>query len=157
MNFSLPRDVAYFPDATGESNSGVINVAGAFSLSFDGLAPIVLTGAGGTLLVDASAIPATSTLTVADDAIANNGVSQVMGDGGVETTTFGAGAGNDTINVIGTGGNSIVQVNAGQGDDTITLQGSGASSAVQLNGQDGFDGIGIYGAGPGKTEAHAES
>ncbi len=106
-NFTTAQDVAYFSDGVGTANSGVVNVSGVFTMSFEGLAPIGLFGAGGSLTVDATGTPATTTLTLADLAPAGDGVNQITGDGGFETTTF--------------SGFANLTLRGGDGSETITL------------------------------------
>jgi len=104
--------VSYFSD-TNEANSGVINVGGQFTMSYDGLAPQTFTSlSGGTLVVDATSTPATTTLNISDDATPSDGVNVITGDGGFETTTFSGyanlilrgGAGAETISLMGLDG-----------------------------------------------------
>jgi hypothetical protein len=86
LNFTTLHDTVYTSDALDTANSGNLTAAGAtpdFVMSFAGLAPLNLSGVGGTLLVDATSTPATGTLTLADDAVAADGWSQVAGDGGL--------------------------------------------------------------------------
>ena len=104
--------VSYFSDDDVAGNSGNINVQDTnpvaaarlgFSLSFANLAPIDVLGAGpgSLLLVDATSTPGTSTIDLEDDstaagpfgglfgaAAANDGVSAISGNGGLETTRF---------------------------------------------------------------------
>ncbi|CAK9091593.1 Acyl-CoA dehydrogenase IpdE2 (5OH-HIP-CoA dehydrogenase beta subunit) [Durusdinium trenchii] len=106
--FTLPQDVAYFSD-TNEPNSGVINVLNNYTMSFDGLAPLHLSGATGSLLIDATSTPDTTFLNLDDNAIPDDGFMVVSADGGVEQTTFGGftnltlrgGDGTETFNVLG--------------------------------------------------------
>ncbi|NND99210.1 MAG: CHRD domain-containing protein, partial [Pirellulaceae bacterium] len=105
--FATAQDVAYFSDDVGDSKSGVINVSGALTMSFVGLEPIGLVGAGGSLTVDATSTPATTMLTVMDLAPLGDGVNEITGDGGFETTTF--------------SGFASVTVRGGDGSETITL------------------------------------
>ncbi|EMI52798.1 Ig-like domain-containing protein [Rhodopirellula sallentina] len=106
-NFTTAQDVAYFSDGVDTANSGVVNVSGAFTMSFEGLAPIGLIGAGGSLTVDATGTPATTTLTLSDLAPAGDGVNQITGNGGFETTTF--------------SGFANLTLRGGDGSETITL------------------------------------
>ncbi|MFG0288364.1 MAG: beta strand repeat-containing protein, partial [Rhodopirellula sp. JB044] len=106
-NFTTAQDVAYFSDLVDDLNSGVVNVSGVLTLSFAGLAPIGLFGAGGSLTVDATGTPATTVLTLADLAPAGDGVNQITGDGGFETTTF--------------SGFANLTLRGGDGAETITL------------------------------------
>ena len=109
MSFTDSLDTAYFADADTAANSGVVTVDGEFSLSFSGLAPLVMSGAGGTLTVDASALPGLTTLSIADDPsdTAGPGGNVITGNGGFETTYF-----NGYTNLV---------VRGGDGSETITL------------------------------------
>ena len=109
MSFTDALDTAYFADDDTAANSGVVNVDGEFSLSFSGLAPLVFSGAGGTLTVDASALPGLTTLTITDDPLdtAGPGGNVITGNGGFETTFF-----NGYTNLV---------VRGGDGSETITL------------------------------------
>ena len=117
MAFLTVQDVAYFADDVAPANSGVVNVSGALTLSFENLAPLTLSGAGGSLLLDASSAPAVSTMTIADDATdaAGLGGNVVSGNGGFETTFH---AGFDTVTV-----------RSGEGSETVTLQGLDPASS----------------------------
>jgi len=76
-----PLDVATFPDVIGFSKSGVVNVKGAFTMSYENIAPLLFTGAGGSLLVDATLLTEMTTLSQTD---LGDGVEQIDGDGGFE-------------------------------------------------------------------------
>ena len=108
IRFLTERNVAYFADNVAAANSGLVNIDGGLTVSFAGLAPLNLVGAGGSLTVDATASPATSSLTIQDAGTPTDGVSRVLGNGGFETTTF---SGFGTITVLG-----------GIGPETITLE-----------------------------------
>ena len=86
--FTTAQDVTYFADDVAAANSGVVNIDGAVTLSFEGLAPLAFVGAGGSLTVDASALAALTTLTVEDEGAAGDGSNMVSGDAGFETTIF---------------------------------------------------------------------
>ncbi len=116
--------VSYFSDDVGGANSGVVNVDGIFTLSFDEFAPLDFLGAGvaSTLVIDATSTAATTTLTVDDDfnfAVAyaalfgasglNDGVTAVVGDGGFESTRF---ANYGTVIVRGGDGSELITLNA---------------------------------------------
>ncbi len=119
INFTLPQDVAYFSD-TNEPNSGVINVLNNYTLSFGGLAPIRLSGATGTLLVDASSTPATTFLTLDDNGIPDDGVMVITADGGVEKTTF--------------SGFTNLKLRGGDGAETFTILGMDVTKPLGLGG-----------------------
>ena len=118
--FTTARDVAYFSDAVGTANSGVINVSGVYTMSFENLTPITIIGAGGSLTVDATSTPATTTLTLDDDAgdTAGVGGNVITGDGGFETTYF---TGFPTLTVRG-----------GDGSETLTLVNADTAGAFPL-------------------------
>lgn len=78
--------VSYFPDAT-RANSGNVEVGGATLLSFAGLSALSVEAAGGNLIADASLLQSTA-LTVSDDGIGGNRMSQVAGDGGFTRIRF---------------------------------------------------------------------
>lgn len=123
------HDVAYFSDDVVAANSGVVNVQGEFNLSFSGVAPLILSGAGGPVTIDASSTPGTTWLDISDDPldIAGPGGNVIAGDGGLETTYF---AGFDSVYVYG-----------GTGSETITLWGLDAASsetAITVDGDDSF-------------------
>ncbi|HUY90682.1 MAG TPA: DUF4214 domain-containing protein [Pirellulales bacterium] len=134
MSFLTSQNVTYFDDNFAPSHSGVVNVAGQFSLSFDGLAPVNFTGAGGTLTVNTLSDPFNTSLTVADDGTPGDGVSQITGNGGFETTTF-SGYNNLVVQGLNATGESItlagldsatslsnVTLQGGAGDDNIAVQ-----------------------------------
>ncbi|HVX63201.1 MAG TPA: autotransporter-associated beta strand repeat-containing protein, partial [Pirellulales bacterium] len=133
VNFLNSHDVTYFDDNASSSKSGVVNVAGQFTLSFDGMAPVNFTGAGGTLTVNTLADPTNTNLTVADDGTPGDGVSQITGDGGFETTTF-------------SGFNNLVVQGLNAVGEMITLAGLDSAttlSNVTLQGGAGFDIINV--------------
>ena len=79
-------------------------------MSYDSLAPQTFTStAGGTLVLDATSTAAVTTLTLEDDATADDGVNQVTANvgGGFEATTF--------------SGYSGLILRGGTGSETITL------------------------------------
>ena len=112
FTFVNSHDVAFFSDNSAAANSGVVNVNGALTTSFDGFAPMTYVGAGGSFLADASANPTVSQLTVTNSGGANDGVSQVTGDGTFETATFSgfasatvrSGPGADTVDLVSVDG-----------------------------------------------------
>lgn len=122
LNFNSLQDAAYFSDVVGAANSGVVNVAGAFTMSFEDLAPMIFSGAGGALLIDASANTGLTLMTVSDDAgdTAGAGGNQVTGDNAFETAFF--------------AGWTTVTVRSGPGAETINLVGlDAASSETTIN------------------------
>jgi len=133
---TVDRDVAYFSDSnlSFAVNNGDINIAPAagplvgFTMTFADLTPINFIGAGGSLLVDATSTPATTTLSIDDDGMAMDGVSMITGDGGFETTTF---SGFDSLNVRGGAGDELVDLAAL--DDTTT------TTAVTIDGDNTTD------------------
>jgi len=147
--FTTSQDVAYFSHDAANSipagataNAGVISIADQLTVSFEGLAPISVVGVGGSLLLDATATPGTTILTIDDDinapaplavpAAAANGVTAVFGDGGWETVQF-AGFADVTVR-SGTGSETIFLVaidNAAAPGDLIT--------DIILDGDDAFN------------------
>src|SRR5262249_2327062 len=92
-----------------------------FLMSFANVTPIAINNtaanvAGADLTVDASSTPATSQMTISDDATPGDGYSQVSGDGGISTTTF--------------NGFQTLTVRGGTGSETLQLK--GLDSATQL-------------------------
>lgn len=128
INFTLPQDVAYFSD-TNEPNSGVINVLNNYTMSFDGLTPLRLSGATGSLLVDATSTPATSVLTLDDNGVPDDGFMVITGDGGFEQTTFGG-----FTNLKIRGGDSAETINVFGIDTTKPLGLGGPLASVELDG-----------------------
>lgn len=106
--FTSAQTAAYFSDTAAAANSGVVTVGG-INLSFEGLAPVIFAGAGGSLLVDASANAGLTTMTVSDDPAntAGAGGNQVTGNNAFETAFF--------------RGFASVTVRSGDGADTINL------------------------------------
>jgi hypothetical protein len=88
-----PHDVAYFADVDDTANSGNVNVDGVFSLSFESLSPLLISGAGGSMLIDATGLGDMSELAVRQ---VGRDAYEVRGDGGFETTVF---SGFDRVNV----------------------------------------------------------
>jgi filamentous hemagglutinin family protein len=108
-------DAAYFSDTVGAANSGVVNLAGAMTTSFENLAPVNVVGAGGTYTVDASANPnmAGDTITLTDNGTVapfdTDGINTISStEATFETTNFSGfanlvlrgGNGAQTINVV---------------------------------------------------------
>jgi hypothetical protein len=87
LTLITPQNVGVFPDPPPQlnPNSGVVNVEGAFTLSYDHLTPIVIAAAGGALLIDAALMTDTTELTLVD---LGGDVWRIDGDGGFEATTF---------------------------------------------------------------------
>ena len=95
-------------------------------MSFANLAPLNLSGAGGSLMVDATSTPATSNLTFSDDLAPADGWSQVAGDGGFETTRF---RGYTQLFVVGGDGSELIdQVGL---DSATTLTSSSSAAATR--------------------------
>ncbi|MCA9185835.1 MAG: hypothetical protein KDA99_09455, partial [Planctomycetales bacterium] len=117
------HNVAYFSD-TEAANSGVVVVEGAFALSFDGLEPLTIVGAGGGLLVDATSTPTTSTLTLSDAGTPTDGVNVITGDGGFEATTF---SGFNGLTIRGGDGAEVITVAS---VDAADPDGAGAGAAL---------------------------
>ncbi|MFH1918660.1 MAG: hypothetical protein ABIP48_02060 [Planctomycetota bacterium] len=80
-----PQDAAIFNDLIGPLKSGVVNFDGFLTMSYVNLEPILLQGAGGSLLIDATLLREMTQMTLLD---LGGGVYEVSGDGGFETTTF---------------------------------------------------------------------
>ncbi|MGE0757563.1 MAG: autotransporter-associated beta strand repeat-containing protein, partial [Pirellulaceae bacterium] len=112
FQLATSRDVAYFSDAADSPNSGMVNIAGVLTLSFESLTPISFVGAGGTLTVDATGTAATTALTLAD--VPGTGVSQITGNGGFETTTF---SGFDSLVMRGGDGGEVITLASVDGAD----------------------------------------
>jgi len=113
-------DVAFFSDLVGASNSGVINVDGVMTMSFETLAPIYFNGGGGgTLTVDATGTPLTA-LTIDDDINAPPplAVPAFAGDGVTAIWDPVGGNGFETVQYTGFAG---VTVLGGTGAQTMTL------------------------------------
>lgn len=148
--------VSYFSDDDAEPasdpNSGVVNVQGQMTLSFDGLAPMSHTSliTGGTLVVDATSTAATTFLTVNDTGGAADGTNIVTGDGGFEDTTFTgfanlivrSGTGNETVTLIGAdgatpagGGSPLASIRL-DGDNSLDGPAAGADSLGNDTGDD---------------------
>ncbi|MCA9245959.1 MAG: choice-of-anchor D domain-containing protein [Planctomycetales bacterium] len=162
MNFLTSQDVSYFSDNDTAANSGVVNVDGEFTLSFTSLTPMSFTGAGGSLAIDASSTPATSTITISEGVAAADGVSRVTGNGGFETVDFsgfgslsilGGGGAAETINLVSLdsvspptsvvldGDNTTDTDNSG---DTLRVQSTPSGVAVTLRGGGGNDAFNIF-------------
>ena len=116
------QQVAYFSgqaDPTDPTQKrGNLSVAGQFNLSFDGLTPQVIPSTGGTLLVDASADPEATILTLRDDEtdLAGTGGMMVTGDGGFETVFF--------------NGFTEIVVVGGEGSETLVLESFDAATSL---------------------------
>ncbi|HVC97874.1 MAG TPA: choice-of-anchor Q domain-containing protein, partial [Pirellulales bacterium] len=136
FDFTQPHDAAYFDDnlsAGQPGHSGVVNVAGAFTLSFTGVTSMLLNGAGGNLTADDAADPAATRLTAADSGSSTDGVSQIVGNGGFQNLRFdgynGLALRGDNAN-----GNSLTLADV----DTTPVAGNGLSG-VTLQGGSGPD------------------
>ncbi|QDU23547.1 beta strand repeat-containing protein [Urbifossiella limnaea] len=105
IELGASESVAYFSDTVDTANSGVVSIAGDLNLSFENLAPLVVVGAGGAYLVDASANASLTTMNITNSGGAADGVSTVDGNGTFEDTDF--------------SGFATVTVRSGPGVDTI--------------------------------------
>jgi Ca2+-binding RTX toxin-like protein len=132
LSFLTSRNVADFSDNAGPANSENVSVAGAFTLSAENLRPNVFVGAGGTLIIDATANPMVTTLNFAAVGGGTNIVSDPLGEG-FESATF---SGFDSVEVL-----------AGTGPHTVTLQSADGSAppspghpltAISLSGNNSF-------------------
>jgi hypothetical protein len=82
QNVGIFQDTLQLPGV--EPNSGVINVEGAFTLSYESLSPIDVQGAGGAVMIDASLLGRMTELLLSSPGDA----FELRGDGGFETTSF---------------------------------------------------------------------
>ena len=116
----------------GQANSGVVNVQGQFTMSFDDLAPMTQTSfVGGTLTLDATSTPASAAFELRDnDGGTANGVNIVDGDGGFEDTTFSGFA-----NLIVRGGDNSELVTLTGLDPTDPDGGGGAAALTSVTPQ----------------------
>lgn len=166
VNFTTANNTGYFSDTNDAGNSGNLSAApGVFPaigvpgllMSFANLEPLVLSGAGGSLLTDASGIAATSSLTLTDIGTQ----TRIVGDGGFAPTSFSGynavavigGDGAETLNVISVdnaalaavtllGGNTNNLLGLAGGDvaaDTLRVQSLPISVAATLIGNAGSD------------------
>lgn len=129
--FANPQTLSTFDDVVAAANSGVANIAGAVSISYDSLTPIIAVGAGGSFLADASALPTGADLVIADDLLdtAGAGGHMITGTAGFESR-FVSGFANLVIR-SGLGGNAITLAGldpAGT-ETTITLDGDDIANA----------------------------
>jgi len=85
LQLSSPLNVGVFQDLIGAPNSGVVNVDGEFTMSYESQTPIQLQGAGGSLVIDATLV---TNLTQLLHRNFDSGSGEVSGDGGFETTTY---------------------------------------------------------------------
>ncbi len=155
--FITPQNVAYFSHDGASSipggaaaNAGVVSIDLELTLSFEQLAPMALFGAGGSLMLDATATPATTTLSIDDDAFAPgplaippgvpaDGITAVWGDGGWETVQFAGfadvtvrgGVGAETIDVVGIDHDGVLTDIILDGDDTFNADASDDTLRVQ--------------------------
>ena len=120
-------DVTYETAETTEEGAGFNGTVrvGDDKIQFFGLEPMTFIGAGGTLTSDATATPATTTLTVGDLAPAGDGINRISGDGGFEETTF---SGFDNLVLRGGDGEETITLNA------IDVGGAPALATVTLDG-----------------------
>jgi hypothetical protein len=79
------QTVSHFHDVVDTANSGVINVKGVFTLSYESLTPILIQGMGGALNLVATDLPGLTQLNLKK---LSSGGWQLSGDGGFETTQF---------------------------------------------------------------------
>ncbi|ADB17518.1 autotransporter-associated beta strand repeat protein [Pirellula staleyi DSM 6068] len=106
-------DVGYFSDAVDGQGSGNVGVGPSGApltlVSFADLDTLILDGAGGNLVVDASSSTSTADIEISDDALLGDGVTEITADTGlVATTTFEgflaldliAGGGNEAIDLV---------------------------------------------------------
>nr|WP_160163542.1 autotransporter-associated beta strand repeat-containing protein [Pirellula staleyi] len=106
-------DVGYFSDVLDGQGSGNVGVGPSGApltlVSFADLDTLILDGAGGNLVVDASSSTSTADIEISDDALLGDGVTEITADTGlVATTTFEgflaldliAGGGNEAIDLI---------------------------------------------------------
>lgn len=136
FQFTTSRKAHFFADAVAAARSGNVNVSGtsglpasSLRLSFNSLTPIDFFGAGGELVVDNTGISGVlDELTVQDDAVAGDGISQVVSSNALfETTNF---AGFESVAVVG-----------GTGDQTLIMNGLDSAATeiiVVLDGDDTF-------------------
>ncbi|ADB16950.1 autotransporter-associated beta strand repeat protein [Pirellula staleyi DSM 6068] len=106
-------DVGYFSDVLDGQGSGNVGVGPSGApltlVSFADLDTLILDGAGGNLVVDASSSTSTADIEISDDALLGDGVTEITADTGlVATTTFEgflaldliAGGGNEAIDLV---------------------------------------------------------
>ncbi|ADB16019.1 autotransporter-associated beta strand repeat protein [Pirellula staleyi DSM 6068] len=106
-------DVGYFSDVLDGQGSGNVGVGPSGApltlVSFADLDTLILDGAGGNLVVDASSSTSTADIEISDDGAAADGVTEITADTGlVATTTFEgflaldliAGGGNEAIDLV---------------------------------------------------------
>ena len=166
VNMATAHTVDYNSTTTGVPKSGVVSINGATDISYEGLAPVMINSAGGTLNVNAIDNPAITMLTIADDLLdtMGPGTNLITADGGFETLFFinastlnvYGGAGSETITFAGTDPADITltMVNlfgadffdTDAGDDTIVVETLNPEITVNADGGDGGDTITIAGA-----------
>jgi hypothetical protein len=141
LNLITQHDTAYTSDNLDSGNSGNLGTIGAggvdLLLSFANLAPLNLSGAGGSLVIDASSTPATSNLTISDDGLAADGWSQVAGNGGFETTRF---RGFTQLFVVGGPGSELIEqlgLDSATSLTRVQIQGGNTADLLNLPGGDG--------------------
>ncbi len=166
VNFTTANNTGYFSDTNDAGNSGTLSAAsGVFPaigvpnllMSFANIEPLVLSGAGGSLLTDATGTPATSTLTLTDIGTQ----TQVTGDAGFAPTSFSGfnalavfgGDGVETLNIVSVdsgaltavslwGGNTNNLLGLPGGDtsaDTLRVQSLAVGATATLVGNAGND------------------
>ncbi len=155
MALSIPNEVSYFADAHGVAKSGVVNLNGVATMSFEGIAPIDFlgAGAGSTLVIDATSTPATTDLMIDDDwfsapwpfpglfgaGTAGDGVTAIVGNGGIENSrfqNFGAvivrgGGGAETIDLIAIDHDGVLTSITLDADNTVGSDASDDTLRVQ--------------------------
>ena len=165
LNFITGQTVSYFSDDDATANSGVINVDTAFSMSFEDLEPITMTGSGGTLNID------TTSNALADDFVLENGTGigynlfrENPDDGGFESVEFGGfdlvdiTVGNGSANSVGIGTPtsldtaavntvSLTQIDVTGGAEVTTVNVEQLPNTMQLN-LDGGSGDDVFNITP---------
>ncbi|MEX2177052.1 MAG: hypothetical protein WD872_22000 [Pirellulaceae bacterium] len=143
LNLLTRHDVAYTADNLDAENSGNLSAAGSAGpnllLSFANLAPLSLSGAGGELVVDASANSQNGdNVTLRDDSAPADGWSIVEGTA-LEATRF---RGFDRLVVVGgSGSQSLAQLGLDSNTTLalVTLHGGNTADWLNLAGGDSDD------------------
>ena len=86
LQSSSALNVTSFYDQVAKSKSGMVNLEGHFTLSFEQLSPLLLKGHGGTLTMDATELSQMSQMNLLGYGI---NAGRISADGEFETTTFG--------------------------------------------------------------------
>src|SRR5690606_8996192 len=108
LTLTSSDDATYFADTIGSAQSGNLSVPGDTLLSFVGVATLDLTGAGGTLTVDASSTPSVSAITLDSPAAGQTSITgdvalaQTLASGFAGLAVLG-GDGSETIEVLAVG------------------------------------------------------